>query len=92
MAGFITHMSPAYPEQDMEAFADPIKTACKERGIEYAGCFYCQGFLAEAMHAVVQKKLNMPDEQWADMVKQMTGRPNEVDVANAKAWSKEILS
>ena len=91
MAGFITHMAPAYPEQDLEALADPIKTACREKGIEYAGCFDCQGFLAEAMHEAVQKKLNMSDEQWAEMVKQMTGHPNEEDMANAKACAKEVL-
>jgi len=91
LAGFITHMAPAYPDQDMEAFAEPIKAACQENGIEYAGCFDCQGFLAESMHAAVQKKLNMSDEQWAEMVKQMTGRPNEEDMANAKACAKEVL-
>lgn len=91
MAGFITHMAPAYPEQDMDAFADPIKAVCKEKGMEYVGCFDCQGFLAVAMHTAVQKKLNMSDEKWADMVKQMTGRPNREDVANAKAWSKKLL-
>jgi len=92
LAGFITHMAPAYPDQDMEAFTEPIKTACKEKGIEYKGCFDCQGFLAEAMHGPVQKKLNMDDEQWAGMVKAMTGRPNEEDVANAKACAKEVLA
>lgn len=92
MAGFITHMSPAYPEQEMAAFADPITTACKKKGIEYLGCFDCQGFLAEALHAAVQKKLNMSDEQWADMVKQMTGHPNEEDIAKAKAWSRKVLA
>jgi flavodoxin I len=91
MAGFITHMAPAYPDQDMEAFTEPIKAACKEKGIEYKGCFDCQGFLAEAMHGPVQKKLNMDDEQWAGMVKAMTGHPNEEDVANAKAYAKEVL-
>jgi len=91
MAGFITHMAPAYPEQDMEAFADPIKVACKEKRIAYVGCFDCQGFLAEAMHAAVQKKLNMSDEQWANMVKKMTGHPDEEDIANAKACAKEVL-
>lgn len=91
MAGFITHMAPAYPEQDMNAFTEPIKTACKEKGIEYIGCFDCQGFLAESMHEMVQKKLNLTDEQWAGMVKQMTGRPNQEDVANAKACAKEVL-
>ena len=56
-----------------------------------SSCFDCQGFLAENLHAAVQKKLNMSDERWADMVSQMTGRPNEEDVANAKAWSKKLL-
>jgi flavodoxin len=91
MAGFITHFAPAYPDQDMEGFTEPIKRTCKEKGIEYKGCFDCQGALAESMHQAVQKKLNLSDEQWADTVKQMTGRPSQADAANAKAWSKEIM-
>ena len=92
MAGFITHMAPAYPEQDMDAFAEPMKAACKEKGIEYKGCFDCQGFLAEAMHELVQKKLGMDDDQWADMVQKMTGRPNQEDVDNAKAFVKGLFA
>ena len=91
MAGFITHSAPAYPDQDMDAFTEPIKAACKEKGIEYKGCFDCQGALTESMHEAVQKKHNLSDEQWADMVKQMTGHPNEEDVANAKACAKKVL-
>jgi flavodoxin len=91
MAAFITHFAPGYPDQDMDGFTDPIKAACKERGIEYKGCFDCQGVLTESLHKAVQKKLNLSDEQWAETVKQMTGRPNEEDAANAKAWSKEVL-
>ena len=91
MAGFITHFSPAYPDQDMEGFTEPIQTACKEKGIEYKGCFDCQGALTESLHEAVQKKLNLNNEQWAGMVKQMTGHPNEEDVANAKACAKEVL-
>lgn len=92
MAGFITHMAPAYPEQNMDAFAEPMKTACKEKGIEYKGCFDCQGYLAEAMHGPVQKKLNLDDEKWAGMVKQMTGRPNQEDVNNAKAFVRILFA
>lgn len=92
MAGFITHMATAYPEQDMDAFAEPMKAACKEKGIEYRGCFDCQGFLAKSMHVPVQKKLNMDDNQWAEMVKQMTGRPNQDDMNNAKAFAKGLFT
>ena len=92
LAGFITHMAPAYPEQDMAAFEAPMKDACREKDIEYKGCFDCQGFLAEAIHGAVQKKLNMDDAQWAEMVKQMTGHPNSEDVENAKAFAKALLA
>ncbi len=92
MAGFITHFASAYPEQDMEKFAEPIQAACKANDIDYVGCFDCQGALAESMHEMVQKKLNMSDEEWAGMVEQMTGHPNEEDVANAKACAREVLA
>ncbi len=92
MAGFITHSAPAYPEQDKEGFTEPIRAACKEKGIAYKGCFACQGILAEPMHEMVQQKLNLQDEQWADMIKQMTGHPNEDDEGNAKSFAKIALA
>ncbi len=92
MAGFITHFAPAYPDQDMDGFTAPITLACKEKGIEYKGCFDCQGFLTESLHEAVQKKMNMADEQWAGMVSQMTGRPNEDDVVKAKEFVQEVLA
>jgi flavodoxin I len=91
MAGFITHFAPAYPNQDMDGFSEPIQAACKEKGIAYKGCFDCQGALTESLHEMVQKKLNLSDEQWAGMVKQMTGHPNADDVANAKAFARKVL-
>jgi len=92
LAAFITHFAPAYPNQDMDAFTAPIKAACEEKGLEYKGSFDCQGVLAEALHGPVQKKLNLPDEQWAEMVKEMTGRPNADDQAKAKAFAKAVLA
>jgi flavodoxin I len=91
MAGFITHFAPAYPEQDMDGFTEPIKAACREKGIEYKGRFDCQGALTESLHEAVQKKLSLSDEQWADMVRQMTGRPNEEDEGKSKAFAKTVL-
>jgi flavodoxin len=91
MAGFITHFAPAYPGQDMDAFAEPIKAACKDKGIEYKGCFDCQGALTEALHEMVKKRQNLTDEQWDGMVKQMTGRPNEEDQQKARDFAKEVL-
>jgi len=92
MAGFITHSAPAYPEQVLNGFTEPITAACSEKGIEYKGCFDCQGFLTEALHPMIKQRRNATDEQWEEVVKQMTGHPNEVDVASAKAFAKEVLA
>ena len=92
MAGFITHFAPAYPDQAMDKFTEPITAACQKNGIEYKGCFDCQGFLTESLHEMVKKKQNLSDEQWEGMVKQMTGLPNEEDVAKAKAFAREALA
>jgi hypothetical protein len=92
MAGFITHFASAYPGQAMDGFTEPIKAACNAKGIEYKGCFDCQGALTESLHEPVKKKLNLTDEQWGDMVKQMTGHPNEEDEGSAKAFAKELFA
>ncbi|MBW2576368.1 MAG: flavodoxin, partial [Deltaproteobacteria bacterium] len=76
----------------MDGFTEPIKAACKEKGIEYKGCFDCQGALTESLHDMVKKKQNLNDKQWADKVKQMTGRPNEEDEGKAKVFAKELLA
>ncbi|MBW2062424.1 MAG: flavodoxin [Deltaproteobacteria bacterium] len=92
MAGFITHFAPAYPEQALDKYTEPITTACQEKGIEYKGSFDCQGALTESLHEMVKKRQNLTDEQWEGMVKQMTGHPNEEDVAKAKEFVKNVLA
>jgi flavodoxin len=92
MAGFITHFAPAYPEQAMDGFVEPIKTTCADKGIEYKGCFDCQGALTESLHEAVKQNQNFTDEQWADIVKAMTGKPNADDEANAREFAREMLS
>ena len=92
LAGFITHFAPAYPDQAMDGFLEPIKAACSEKGIEYMGCFDCQGALTESLHEMVQKSQNFSDEDWAGIIKQMTGHPDAGDEANAKEFAKEVLS
>jgi flavodoxin len=92
LAVFITHFAPAYPDQAMDGFTEPITTACQEKGIEYKGCFDCQGALTESLHEVVKKSQNSTDEQWAEMVKKMTGHPNDEDVAKAIEFAREVLA
>jgi len=92
LAGFITHAGAVYPPQDLEAMAQPFSNACQEKGIDYKGCFNCQGYLGDFMHEAVQKMQNLTDDEWAENVKQMTGHPDADDEANAKAFAKSVLS
>ncbi len=92
MAGFLTHAGPAYPEQIMSKFIEPFKTACEKNGLEYLGCFSCQGFLNPAIHEMVKKGQNLTDEQWAERVKEMTGHPDAEDLNKARAFAKEVLA
>ena len=92
MAGFLTHAGTAYPDQVMSKFTEPFKAACEKNGLEYLGCFSCQGFLNPAIHEMVKKGQNLTDEQWAERVKEMTGHPDADDLNKARAFAKEILA
>jgi flavodoxin I len=92
IAGFITHCAPTYSDQELDRITEPIKTACQENGMEYKGCFNCQGELIEALHDFIKVELDLSDEEFEELIEQMTGRPNEDDVVNAKAFAKEVLA
>ena len=91
LAGFITHFAPAYPQQAMDGFTEPLTAACEEKGIEYKGCFDCQGALTEALHERVKEAQKLSDEQWQGMVEQMTGHPNDEDAAKAGEFAEGVL-
>lgn len=91
LAGFITHAAPVYPQQTIEQMTQPFEDVCKDKGMAYKGCFNCQGYLADFMHAAVQKMQKVSDEEWQEKKRQMTGHPNADDEADAKAFAKSAL-
>ena len=91
MAGFITHFAPAYPEQEMDKFTESFQSLCQKESMEYLGAFDCQGYLENSIHGVVQEKLQCSDEQWKEIVEQMTGRPNADDVERAKVFARNLV-
>jgi flavodoxin len=90
-AGFVTHSAPAYPEQALGNMIKPLVDACNETGMEYKGCFSCQGYLAEALHKPVQQMMNLDDAAWAKSVEQMRGHPDEDDVIEARAFAQSLF-
>jgi flavodoxin len=91
LAGFITHAATAYPKQTLEQMSQPFVDICRDKDMEYLGCFNCQGYLADFMHEAVQKMQNANDEEWREKVKRMTGHPNANDEADVKAFARKSL-
>jgi len=46
----------------------------------------------ESLHEKIKESQNFTDGQWSDMIKQMTGRPNDEDAANDKVFAKEVFA
>jgi flavodoxin len=91
LAGFITHAAPAYTKQTIDDMTQPFSNVCKANDMEYKGCFSCQGYLADLMHAAVKKMQKAGSEEWHQKVEQMTGHPNADDEADARAFAKSVL-
>ena len=91
IAGFITHAATAYPKQTLDQMTQAFVDVCNEKDMEYMGCFNCQGYMADFMHAAVKKMQKASDEEWQEKVKRMTGHPNADDEADAKAFARSSL-
>ncbi len=91
LAGFITHAAPVYPQQKLEQMAQAYADACETNRMVYKGCFNCQGYLADAMHAAVQQMQGVDDAEWQRKIAQMSGHPNEADLRAAKEFAIAVL-
>ena len=91
LACFITHAAPAYPEQDMSQFSEPIRSFCDKNGLQFTGHFGCQGYLTEALHEMIKNRQGLTDEQWAEKVELMRGHPDDEDLIRARDFAKKVL-
>ena len=91
VAGFVTHGATSYSEQDLSLVTEPLKTTCQEKGMEYIGCFNCQGAVDEFLYDMMKSELNLSDEEWDDWVMEMKRHPSDDDRARARAFAREVL-
>ncbi len=92
MAAFVTHMSTVYQKDNFEKGIAAFQQAASNKGIVFLGTFDCQGKLAEAIWPLAQKKRNIPDDVWRTMMGEANKHPDANDLANAKAFAREILA
>ena len=90
-AGFVTHAAPAYPQQKLEQMTQAFTDACQTKQMVSKGCFSCQGYLADAMHAAVQQMQGGDDAEWQRKKAQMSGHPDEADLNAAKKFAAATI-
>ncbi len=92
VAGFVTHCASSYSDQEMVGITEPLRTACQDNGMEYKGCFNCQGALEESLYEIIKAELDLPEDEWDEWVIEMKRHPDEDDAINAKAFAKEVMA
>jgi len=92
LAGFVTHSSPAYRQEDFERGIASFETTAKGKGIKLAGCFECQGKLDPALHPIVKQIKNLPDQEFDSMIAEGDKHPNAEDEKNAREFARKVLA
>ena len=92
IAGFVTHGAASYADQEMNLVAEPLKTACQDKGMEYKGCFNCQGAVGEFLYDMMKSELNLSEDEWDEWVLEMKRHPNEDDAVHARRFAREVLA
>jgi len=92
LAGFITHASGAYEKEGYDVGINTFSDMAKEKGIEYLGCFDCQGKLDPNLQPMIQKNKKVSDEEWAKSMSILDSHPDEEDEKEAYDFAVKVLS
>lgn len=96
LAGFYTHGAPPEEKEDYKGCLTTFQNCCKEKQIDFLGCFDCQGFPTPKIHQIVTNHLLKNKGYTEERVKQRferaKDRPNLKDEQNAREFAREVLS
>ena len=92
VASFVTHASFAYEKQGFEQGVQQLFDICKDKNIEYLGCYDCQGRLSPALHDMIKQAQNMSDEEWAERMADCDKHPNAEDEQLAKDFANSMIA
>ena len=92
VASLVTHSSALYMNEAHERGINDLEKICKDKSINYLGCFHCQGKLNPKIQPMVQKMQNVPDDEWKKRMDDTDKHPSDEDLANARAFADEVIS
>ncbi len=92
VASLVTHASSLYMNEAHEKGIKDLEKICKDKSVNYLGCFHCQGKLDPNIQPMVQKMQNVPDDEWKKRMEETDKHPSEEDLANARKFAGQVIS
>jgi len=100
LAGFVTHAA-SMPKEDTriieyyEQWAgrcpETFERISKEKEIEFLGYFHCQGNTSPPIAEFIHREIIPDEEEWNNFYTEMIHHPNDVDLEDARQFTREIL-
>lgn len=101
LAGFATHaaylpdggeMQRRFYEEWAGKCAPSFENACKKGGIPFAGFFGCQGAPSKPIELFIRRVIFKDRDDWAEYIAETRKHPTEEDLANARAFTRDVVS
>jgi flavodoxin len=99
LAGFFTHATYMSNEDGQGGLYNEwagrcipsFESACKNKDIEFLGCFNCQGKASPPIEAFIRQEIIHDDDEWNKYLPELRTHPNLSDIENAKKFAQQIL-
>ena len=99
LAGFFTHATYTSDENGKIGFYNEwagrcipsFENACKNKDIEFLGCFSCQGKASPPIEAFIRQEIIHDDDEWNKYLPELRTHPNSSDIENAKKFAQQII-
>ncbi len=68
-----------------------FENACKDKNIEFLGCFNCQGKASPPIENFIRQEIITDEDEWNEYLPDLRKHPDANDIENAKKFAQEIL-
>jgi len=99
-AGFFTHATytrnedgrgGALYEQWAGKCLPSFESACKDKNIEFAGCFNCMGKASAPIEGFIKQEIITDEDEWNEYLPILRTRPDSNDFENARQFAFRLL-
>ena len=68
-----------------------FENACKDKNIEFLGCFNCQGKASPPIEGFIRQEIITDEIEWNEYLPELRKHPDSNDIEKARKFAAEIL-